>query len=102
MVRKRRRSANLDRIVVNLNLELDAKVDIEENSKSKNSSGGQKYLTSSCTEVARRSLLDQTFSLRTDNENCGNKKKSEREDYKQRKRWRGKAADQGRIYGKFY
>ena len=93
MVRKRRRSANLDRIVVNLNLEPETKVDIEENSKSENCSGGQKYLTSSCTEVAHVSLLDQTISLRTDNENCGKKRKSEREDYKQRKRWRGQAAD---------
>ena len=97
MVRKRRRSANLDRIVVNLNLEPDVKVEIEENSKSKYSSGGQKSSTSSCTEVAHTSLLDQTFSLQTDNKNCGKKRKSEREDYKQRKRWRGEARRGSRL-----
>ena len=104
MVKKRRRSANLDRMVLELNLEPNEKVDTKENSKLENSLGGIESLfvpfsytpnmsKSWVTEVAHGSLLEQTISLRTERAIGGNKRKSEREDYQPRKRRRDNSAD---------
>ena len=104
MVKKRRRSANLDRMVLELNLEPNEKVDTKENSKLENSLGGIESLfvpfsytpnmsKSWVTEVAHGSLLQQRISLRTEREIGGNKRKSEREDYQPRKRRRDDSDD---------